>query len=178
MVQSVELLLDGDAEARLRAEWAALAAAGVPSLADHGGATNRPHVTVAVAETGLEGCVDALSGVFRGWDLAGRGLAATVGAPLLFGGHRGRWVLARQVVPSRPLLTLHSAVHRAVAAAEVETAEQTRPDRWTPHVTLSRGMPAERMADALAVLAVDPYPCRFVGARLWDSTPKSVTALG
>ena len=63
---------------------------------------------------GFEVAEAGLRAVFEGWDLAGRGLAATVGSPVLFGGHRGRWVLARQIVPSRPLLTLHAAVHRAL----------------------------------------------------------------
>ena len=47
MVQSVELLLDPDADALIRNQWAQLAAAGLPSQALHTGDSNAPHVTLA-----------------------------------------------------------------------------------------------------------------------------------
>ncbi|MGN6446231.1 2'-5' RNA ligase family protein [Amnibacterium sp.] len=180
MVQSIELLFDEATEAALRAAWTALAEAGLPSLASHSGGSNRPHVTVAVTESdGFATGTTALRTVFDGWDLARSGVAVTLGAPVLFGGHRHRWVLARQVVPSRPLLTLHSAVHRAVrlAVPDAEVVDQTRPDRWTPHATLARRVPAERLGEALAAVSVEPLRCRLVGARLWDSEAKRVTPL-
>jgi hypothetical protein len=180
MVQSIELLLDDETDGSLRAAWAALAEAGLPSLASHAGDTNRPHVTVAVTdEQGFEAAEQALHAVFEGWDLAGAGVAGTVGAPVLFGGHRNRWVLARQLVPSRPLLTMHAAVHRALQlhVPDVPVSPQTQPDAWTPHVTLARRIDAARLPDALGITSVDPLPCRFVGARLWDSGTKTVTAL-
>jgi 2'-5' RNA ligase len=179
MVQSVELLLEPDAERLVTEEWIALADAGLPSLATHRSETNRPHITVAVAETGLEGAVDALNAVLRGWHVAERGLPVVVGPPVLFGGHRSRWVLARLVVPSRPLITLHSAVHRAIAGAAPDTdvVDQTRPDSWTPHVTLARRLDAERIGEALSRFEMSPIRCRVTGARLWDSTPKTVTPL-
>lgn len=176
MVQSIELLFDERTEAAIRASWVALADAGLPSLADHRGASNRPHVTVAVLEAGgLDADIDAVRVVFAGWALTRAGFAAVVGAPLLFGGSTGRWVVARQIVPSRPLLTLHSAVHRALG--DVGVVLHTRPDRWTPHVTLASRMPGERLGDALAVLPAGTLPCRFVGARLWDSATRTVTPL-
>jgi 2'-5' RNA ligase len=179
MVQSVELLLEPDAEQRVRDEWTALADADLPSLATQHSETNRPHVTLAVAEAGLEVAVDALNAVFRGWHLAERGLAVVVGSPVLFGGHRSRWVLARLVVPSRPLLTLHSAVHRAIdgAAPDAEVVDQTRPDSWTAHVSLARRVPADRLGEALSRVDPSPIRCRVTGARLWDSTPRTVLDL-
>ena len=179
MVQSIELLLDGESEAALRGEGDRLRAADLPSLASHTGVTNRPHVTLAVAEEGLEGLLGPVRAVFAGWGLAEHGLAATIGAPLLFGGHRGRWVLARQVVVSRPLLTMHSAVHRAIGQAEaaVELNALTLPDRWTPHVTIARRIAAEQLPLAIALLDLEARPVRFVAARLWDSGPKTVTPL-
>ena len=179
MVQSVELLLEPDAEQRVRDEWTALADADLPSLATQHSETNRPHVTLAVAEAGLGPAVDALNAVFRGWHLAERGLAVVVGSPVLFGGHRSRWVLARLVVPSRPLITLHSAVHRGIdgAAPDAQVIDQTRPDSWTPHVSLARRVPADRIGDALSRFDPSPISCRITGARLWDSIPKTVTPL-
>ena len=179
MVQSIELLLDEQSESALRSEWGRLRAAGLPSLASHTGGTNRPHVTVAVAEEGLEGAVDRVRAVFAGWGLGERGLAGMVGAPLLFGGHRNRWVLARQVVVSRPLLTMHSAVHRAIdlAGTAINLNPLTRPDDWTPHITVARRMGADQLPAALALLDVEPGPVRFVAARFWDSVPKTATPL-
>lgn len=179
MVQSVELLLDPETEQRIRDGWAALADAGLPSLATHTGDSNRPHITVAVAEQGLEPAEEALRAVFRGWHLAERGLTAEVAAPVLFGGHRHRWVLARLVVTSRPLMTVHSAVHRAIAAdaPDAVLVEQTRPDAWTPHVTLARRIEADRIGAALDALDPAPLPCRITGARLWDGGTKTVTDL-
>ncbi|MGT2424968.1 2'-5' RNA ligase family protein [Amnibacterium kyonggiense] len=82
-------------------------------------------------------------------------------------------------MPSRPLLTLHAAVHRALQqhASGAPVTDQTLPDRWTPHVTLARRVPADRIADALAAVDVEPLAARFRGARLWDSVEKSVTPL-
>jgi hypothetical protein len=180
VVQSIELLLDEQAEAAVRASWTALADAGLPSLASHAGGSNRPHVTVAVSTaSGLEVAERGLRAVFEGWELARDGVAGVLGAPVLFGGHRQRWVLARQLVPSRPLLTVHAAVHRALQlhVPDVQLAEQTLPDAWTPHVTLARRMPADRLAEALGVLDVEPVPLRFTAARLWDSAEQSVTPL-
>ncbi len=179
MVQSVELLLDPDTEGRIRRDWAALADAGLPSLVSNRSESNRPHVTLAVAEGGLEAAIDGLRAVFRGWHLADRGLPVVVGAPLLFGGHHDRFVLARLVVPSRPLLTVHSAVHRALGteAPDAETVDQTRPDAWTPHVSLARRLPADRVGDALVRFAAAPIPARVTGARLWDGGPKTVLDL-
>jgi 2'-5' RNA ligase len=180
MVQSIELLLDEGAEAALRAAWATLEQAGLPSLATHTGDSNRPHVTLAVTEEqGFDRAEAGLRAVFEGWDLAGAGLAATVGSPVLFGGQRHRWVLARQIVPSRPLLTLHAAVHRALEqhAPDVPVVAQTAPDAWTPHVTLARRVAADRLGEALSAVETEPVPFRFRGARLWDSGTRTVTSL-
>lgn len=180
MVQSIELLFDDDTDAAVRAAWTALADAGLPSLAGHTGATNRPHVTVAVTEdTGFADAQDALRLVFEGWALGSDGIAATIGAAVLFGGQRQRWVLARQLVPSRPLLTMHAAVHRTLSlhAPDATVVEQTLPDAWTPHVTLARRMPADRLADALGAVDLAPGTARLRAARLWDSVAKTVTPL-
>jgi hypothetical protein len=179
MVQSIELLLDPDSEAAIRASWEALADVDLPSLATQRAETNRPHVTLAVTDAGFEAAEEGLRAVFRGWELSDVGVDGIVGSPVLFGGHRGRWVLARQIVPSRPLLTMHSAVHRALGlqAPDAVIVEQTAPDAWTPHVSLARRVPAARIPEALALIDAEPLRCRFVGARLWDSRPATVTPL-
>lgn len=175
MVQSIELLLDEATEAAIRGSWAALAAAGVPSLADSASESNRPHVTVAVAVTGLEAAAAAVGSVVAG--LAESGLPTVVGAPLLFGGARDRWVLVRQVVVGRALLELHAAVHDAIGGAASEVSEQTLPDAWSPHVTLARRLPGPLLPSALAAVDVEPVVARFVGVRLWDSVLRTVRPL-
>lgn len=179
MVQSVELLFDERTEVALRRAWDVLHAAGLPSLATNHHDSNRPHVTVAVADDGLGRAVDPLRGELARWDLAGPGLPALVGSTVLFGGHRHRFVLARLIVLSRPLQALHSAVHDVVARAaqEADVPENVRPDAWTPHATLARRVLTDRLGAALDLLDPAPIEGRFVGARLWDSEPKTVTRL-
>lgn len=173
MVQSIELLLDPDAEAVVRAAWTALAEDGLPSLASHLGETNRPHLTLLAAESGVEAAVPRLRAMLQGLDLP-----AILGAPLLFGGHRGRWVLTRQVVPTRALLDVQAEVHHlVVTTTDAVVQPHGAPDDWTPHVSISRRIVADQLARALAVLEAAPLPCRFVGARLWDSPSATVTDL-
>lgn len=172
-MQSIELLLDMESEDAVRSMWTALVDAGLPSLATHRGATNRPHLTVLAAESGLEATVPRLRFVLEGLDLP-----AVLGALLLFGGHRERWVLTRQVVATQALLALHATVYRTVVAGTDAVLEpHGAPDGWTPHISLVRRLPAGRLAAALALLDPSPLPCRFVGARLWDSPSATVTVL-
>ena len=60
MVHSVELVFDVDAEARIRKVWDDLSAVGVRSQAATKSASNRPHVTLVVAERMAEGVDEAL----------------------------------------------------------------------------------------------------------------------
>ena len=96
---SIELLLDPDAEAAVRAEWDALAARRLSSLAGHTSASNRPHVTL-VARIGLSPPdPDAFATI--------PSFPITLGAPLLFGSGDRR-VLARSIVPtSEPVSYTH-----------------------------------------------------------------------
>ncbi|HYN29439.1 MAG TPA: hypothetical protein VES95_06165 [Dermatophilaceae bacterium] len=48
-LHALELVLDASSDADVRADWQALRQAGLPSQADHRGASNRPHVTVLAA---------------------------------------------------------------------------------------------------------------------------------
>ena len=48
-LHAVEGLLDATSDTEVRREWAALAAAGLPSQSQHQGATNAPHITLALA---------------------------------------------------------------------------------------------------------------------------------
>ncbi|KQZ89921.1 hypothetical protein ASD62_12040 [Phycicoccus sp. Root563] len=165
-MQSVELLLDPATDAAVRAEWAALSTAGLPSQADHRGETNAPHVSVAVAGAFPGAAEELLTAV-----AAGIPVPVRLGAPVLFGGRRV--VLARLVVTDRALLDLHTAVWSAVAGA-ADPSPHTVPGRWVPHVTLARGIPAEEVATALGTLGrerggVPELVGEAVSLRRWDS---------
>jgi hypothetical protein len=165
-VVSIELLLDPETEAAVRAEWEALADAGFSSLARHESESNRPHVTLLV-RTVLP-AFDAGSALVRA------PFALTLGAPVLFGAGDRR-VLARSIVPSAELLELHTAVHGAAGTGD--DAPHTASGAWTPHVTLARRL---RLADVAAALPLvgGELPGHAVGLRRWDAATATVTDLG
>lgn len=164
-MRSIEVTFDAETDAAIRAEWAALSAAGLPSLASHTGSSNRPHLTLA-AGAALADSV-ALRSCFAGLPLRVR-----FGGLVVFGAGGRRFVLARQVVAAGALLELHRRVHAAAPGA----VEQTLPDRWVPHVTLARRLDPAGIGTALTLIGSPTEPVA-VAARLWDSVEKSVTAL-
>ncbi len=162
-MSSIELLLDDRAEALVRAEWAALAEAGLSSLARHEAASNRPHVTL-LARAGLPPALPS-----------GRielPLRLVLGPPMLLG-TGDRRVLARSVVPSAALLALQASV---LDAARPGDDEHFLPGRWTPHVTLARRL---RVVDAPVALALlgDPVDASAVAIRHWDPATATLTTL-
>ena len=170
MAHSVELLLDDDADRRLRAEWSALADAGLPSAADIRAGTNRPHVTL-IASPRIDTGVDAALGV-----VAQRlPLPVTLGAPLVFG-VRNRHVLTRLVVPTSELLSVHAQVYRLAEpftgadATRSAGFPHSRPGAWTPHITLGRGLTSAEVGTALTECGPFPdIPATVVAVRRWDS---------
>ncbi|MFK0402960.1 2'-5' RNA ligase family protein [Microbacterium sp. NPDC090225] len=162
---TIELLLDADAEDAVRAEWDALAALGVSSLAGHTSPSNRPHITV-LARVDLPPLDDGVLDGIRSFPI-------TLGAPLLFGSGDRR-VLARGVVPTAELLDLHARV--LSLAGPGEDAPHIAPGEWTPHVTLARRL---RVADLEAALAVVGGDIRghVVSVRHWDPGTARITTL-
>jgi len=164
-VVSIELLLDPDTEASVRADWDSLAAAGLSSLAAHRAPRNRPHVTLLVRPQ-----LDEVSFTDAAVLLP---LPIVLGAPIVFR-HGDRAVLARQIVPSEELLRLHGAVH--TAAPSGKDAAHTVPGEWTPHVTLARRLPLDRISDALPLLGPGRQGTG-VTLRRWDSASATVSYL-
>lgn len=164
MVHSVELLFDPDTDAAVRRIWDDLSQAGIRSQVGHRSPSNRPHVTLTVAEDLGDGVDDALRPL-----LARLPLACVIGAPMLFGG--GRTVtLVRLVVPSVALLDLHAEVHRAtVPHMPAGPLPHSDPGQWTPHVTLARRVPPDLMPTAVTLpgFARD-IRGRVTGLRHWD----------
>jgi hypothetical protein len=161
MTRSIELTLDPTTDAAIRADWTALADAGLPSLANNPSPSNRPHITLAAGDD-LE-----FSGTVPGLplDLEFAGL-------LLFPAPRNRFVLVRAVVLSATLAEVHRAVHERVSGA----VPNSLPGRFTPHVTLARRVAADQLPAVLEVLG-DIRTLRVSGARFWDSASATVTPL-
>jgi 2'-5' RNA ligase len=169
---SLELLLDPDTEARIRAEWQALADAGLSSLAAHPSPSNRPHITLLVRPSLPQLTREQLR------EVVALPLPLTIGDPMLFGAGERR-VLVRSVVPSEELQRLHAKLH-AIAGVGQDAAH-TRPGEWTPHISLARRIRVNTIPQALRILdEVGDETARSAEAtslRRWDAVPGNVTDL-
>ena len=163
MTQSVELILDPGADAAVRAEWRALAVAGLPTAERRRPSpSHRPHITLVAVQTLPAEGEQELPGLMSGLDLD-----VAVGAVTLFGPHRGSYVLVRSVVPSSPLLELQQ---RVAAVAGAGPQGQFGGGRWTPHLTLARRVRLDQVEASLAVLgAAEGVTAMIAGCRRWDS---------
>ncbi|WP_235558875.1 2'-5' RNA ligase family protein [Microbacterium sp. Leaf161] len=162
---AIELLLDPKAEAEIRAEWDALAARGMSSLAAHTSASNRPHVTL-VARVGLPKVDRRVLADIPSFPI-------TLGAPLLFGNGERR-VLARSIVPTGELLALRAAVRSAVGTGD--DAPHTAPGEWMPHVALARRLRVADLAEALDLIGGDIH-AHARSVRHWDPATAQITTL-
>lgn len=158
-MQALELLLDDGTDETVRGEWDALSRAGLPSQADHTGASNAPHVTLLAADE-LPATDEELSGALSG----SLPVALRLGPVVAFPGRR--LVLARLVIADAALLELHGAV---VRASRCVPSPLTAPGRWVPHVTLARGIPPDGVGAALAVLRAPGASGTATRLRRWDS---------
>ena len=163
MAHSVELLFDARTEDTLRGMWTALADAGLPSQADIRSGTNRPHVTLSVAER-IDGAVDpalvALADLLP--------LPCLIGSPVLFGGRRV--TLARLIVPSAGLLAFQNETHRrCLPFLRPGPLPHAEPGQWTPHTTLGRRIDPADLGRALAAAPGGDISASLCGLRRWDS---------
>lgn len=165
---SVELLLDDAAERAVRDDWTRLVDAGLPSSGRNPAPTNRPHVTFAVRDD------------IRLTSLAGLGAALPLrielSGLLVFGG-AARSVVARHVVASVALLEFHRTVAARLGPPEPRYSN-TAPDRWSPHITLARGLDAEQLARAMRAIGAPFSGGEATVLRLWDASAKTATLLG
>lgn len=164
MVQSTELLLDDDTDRAVRAQWAQLADAGLPSQQSVASTSNRPHITLTVHDR-IAPDAEAALRQYVGFDE----FPIRLGATVVFGGRRA--TLARLVIPSRELLELHRRVNDLVGTDLVGSGGRahTDPDCWTPHVTLARRVPVEQLGTALSQLMnADELVGRATALRRWD----------
>lgn len=170
-MRSIELVLDASSDSLIRADWARLAAAGVPSQAGHTSPSNSPHITLAA---GPDLTVQDLMVPDNTDDLwQGLPLGLEFSGIQVFPSAAGTYVLARSVVVTAALLDLHRALHERVAGALL----LTMPDAWTPHVTLARRVPGHLLGTALDLLELRTEG-QCTAARHWDSSTRTITSLG
>lgn len=162
---SIEMLLDAQAEERVRADWRRLAAAELSSQGANPAPSNRPHVTMLVRRQ-LRECAfqEAVSQLPIGIEL---------GDPIVFR-HGDRGVLARPIRMTRELRSLHESVHRA--AGDGADAPHTAPGEWMPHVTLARRLQLSALDEALSLMA-PAFPGTGTALRRWDSELRETTTL-
>jgi hypothetical protein len=154
---TVELLPDARLEDGVRRLWDRLRDAGLPSLATHSQASNRPHLTVLTA-----GSLDGLPA-----------LPLPVPAELTRVTLLGR-ALVRLVTPTPELERIHGEVWSALADPDAWPG----PTEWTPHVSLALNVPAERRAEALRLLGdLPPEHGHFTAARTYDTGTRTVRGL-
>ncbi|MDY6811593.1 MAG: 2'-5' RNA ligase family protein, partial [Actinomycetota bacterium] len=99
-------------------------------------------------------------------------LPCRIGAPILFG-HGSRRTLARLVVPTAALLSMHGRVFETTTRflGDANAFAHAAPDSWTPHITLARRVDSTQLAAVLEVLdALGPFDAAgsFTAVRRWD----------
>lgn len=167
-MRSIELVFDGPTDSLIRADWARLAAANLPSLAAHISPSNSPHITLA-AGTGLQACPE---GPWQEGPWEELPVDTTFSGAIVFPAGAGKYVLARSVLLTGALVDLHRHLHEGLSGA----LPLTLPGAWTPHVTISRRIPGQELGTAMDLLDLR-VEGRCTGARLWDSSTTTVTPL-
>ena len=126
--------------------------------------SHRPHLTLYAGESVAPETDVALS-----LALADLDLPLELGSIMLFGPHRGRFVVVHSVVPTTGLLVVQRRV------AELCGADPTGyfgPGRWSPHVTVARRVAGSQLAavlDVVAAASAVAQPVRVRECRRWDS---------
>jgi hypothetical protein len=166
LLQYVEALLAERDDAAVRRAWAALSDAGLPSLNDHRGASNRPHVTLTVVSDWPDPApTDPLDG---------SPMTVPLGPVTLFG--REPVTLVRVLIVTPELLAMRE---RLVAGLPPPARRYYETGRWIPHLTMSTRLPAARVEAALAALGGAPLPevVTLVTTRRWDAEAREVVPL-
>jgi hypothetical protein len=165
-LQYVEALLAERDEAAVRRAWTALSDAGLPSLNDHRGASNRPHVTLTV--------VSEWPDPAPADPLVGSPIAVPLGPVAIFG--RDPVTLVRTLIVTEELLAMRE---RLVTDLPPPARRYYASGRWVPHLTLSTRLPAAAVEAAVAALGGVPVPevVTLVTTRRWDAEARQVVRL-
>lgn len=161
---ALELSFDDDGDVAVRESWEALRGLGLPSQADHRGMTNAPHVSLVVARAIPDEVRDRAAELF----------APLLPATLHL---RGAVVIGRG---ARLTLALLAEPERTVVDAVTELRAMTPAVRhpvWTPHVTLGRRIPRDRIGEALAVVTDAPTRVTATRLRWWNPDTGTIDVL-
>ncbi|MFD4787145.1 2'-5' RNA ligase family protein [Streptomyces sp. NPDC058459] len=168
-MRTLELLPDEATEARVRRVWARLAELGMPSLAGHRHATNRPHLTLT---TTPELPWDVRPSLAEA--LSVLPLPLRLEGTLRFEGRTS--VLAWRVAPDAGPAALQRRLWELLPGAGNPLFE---PERWVPHISLGRtrsgagSWPAELLPAELS----EPWEGTFTAARSYDTESRTVERL-
>lgn len=162
-LHSLELVPDDAGEAAVRRDWQALRDAGLPSMLDHTGASNTPHVTVvavpAVSEHDAALAAELLEPLLP--------IRASLSGLALFGA-RGLTLVRLVDVPDEVVV--------AVLRLRAATTGHQHPG-WLPHATLGRRLDRAATQQALDVVSTSDEPFLLTGLRRWDPESLEVTTL-
>lgn len=162
-LHALELLPDDAGEAAVRRSWQALRDAALPSMLDHTGGSNTPHVTViAVPDISASDetvAVEALGPLLP--------VAARLSGLAVFGGEKV--TLVRVVDVPDELVS-------AVLAVRGATQGHAHPG-WLPHATLGRRIPRERLQAAVEAVGLADDELVLTSLRRWDPDADAVHAL-
>lgn len=162
-LHALELVPDDAGRAAVRALWDALREAGLPSQADHTGASNQPHVTVVEAAELPDAAIDVARARLRGM------LPVTAIA-------RGVLLLGAEKVTLALAVDLDDDVVRRALAVRVQVPDRSHRG-WLPHVTLGRRIPRADVPRALEVVGTPDLELRLTEVRRWDPDKGHVTTL-
>lgn len=173
MVHSLELTFDDAAGAAIIAEVNRLVAAGLRNPHRH----QRPHLTLIAARSVEPAALSALGPVAQRLPITIR-----LGAPIVLShgaaGAHGGYVLARSVIPTSELFSLHATVARLTAGFVDGEFGHSRPGEWTPHVTLARRLSDDQLAPALTLVSDNEVrQVVAAGIRRWDGEARTETLL-
>lgn len=169
-MRTVELVCSPGLDAAVRAAWARLAGAGLPSLARNTHPTNRPHLTLAAADEFPPGAVARLAALVD----AALPLPARLGEVTVLDGSAP---LVWLVHPGAELTALHAAVWRVLTDADGRNPWHA-PRRWRPHLSLALRFRDADAGLARAVVGDAPPAGEFVAARSYDGATRTVHPLG
>ncbi|GGS16580.1 MULTISPECIES: 2'-5' RNA ligase family protein [Actinokineospora] len=167
MAQGVVVLFDDAADRAVRALWARLDAAGLPSRRDF-----PPHLTFAMASVIPPRTRDALRASLR-----------VLHIPSLWFGSLSTFantenVLMLAAVTDPELLAVHSAIHDVLAGAVKNPSAYYLPGSWVPHCTLLQQVSTEELVRGFGtVFPVEPLRARVSGVAVLDSATGEVDLL-
>ena len=166
-MQTLDLTFAPEDDAAFRGRWKALQDAGLPSMADHKGSSNAPHVTLVSAPVIPEEVVDRAREFFA----ERLPMEMGVGGLLVLGSKPGKYVLADLVLPPAALYE----VMEELQGLMVGFGLPLRP--WTPHLTLAKQLTTDQVARAVEILGGgQPLIAATAGAlRRWEPIKKVLT---